>query len=330
MIDTSNPFIPLGAANPSAIKRLVVAIQHHINDGKPIPRSPFAQMVAKRITDEDDKQDFIASVSGERGSGKSYSCLYICCRIAEEVALIRGGSPKDYFNPDTNVIALEDAQNVAELLANKHKFQCILIDDASVGLSAHDWNSKASKNFIKIATTMRTRRWCIIVNTPLQKNLDNSLRDFIQVSISIAGSYHKGGFNILRAAFNQIGVNGKTYHHKLKYPGGHKVDYWAAFAPPKEIVEAYDKVRDESAIRLNQRIADTGSAIVKKVRASKTEQNAEMELARHGDTIKKLVAENPNISIRALSAKLCVSSNTTDRLLVKLGIDLSKKKQEVR
>ena len=316
-------FIPLGPANPTAIKRLAIHVQNHIDAGLPIPRSPFAQYVAHRITDPDDKQDFLASVSGPRGSGKSYSCLYILTRISEEIALILGGSPLDYFNPDTNVIALEDAQNVSELLANKAKYQCILIDDGSVGLNSHDWNSKASKNFIRICTTMRTRRWCIIVNAPQQKNLDNSLRDFIQVSLNVVGSFHKGGFNLLKATRNQISVSGKTYRHKLNYDG-HKIDLWAAFAPNKEIVKRYDRVRDESAIRLNERIAKTGdSRTVKKQDAkSRAEINAEREVVQYADAVREAIKTDPNISVRGLSAKICLSNQNVDRLLNKMGIAL--------
>ena len=323
-INPDTGFFPLGPATSSAMKRMAIAVQAHLNAGLPIPRSRFAQYVARRICDPIDKQDFLCSISGERGGGKSYTCLYILERIAEEIALIMGGDALDFFDPEKNTITLEDAQSIAEILANKKKQQCLLIDDASVGLSAHDWNSKASKNAIKIFTVMRTRRWCVVVNAPQQKNLDVSLRDFLMVSLNIAGSYHKGGFNLVRANSNQISVSGKPYRHKLSYDG-HKIDLWAALSPKPETVAAYDKVREESAIRLNSRIAETGSANVKKsfIGKSKAEENAEADVLRYGDLARAEMAADPGISLRTLSASICLSPQSTERMLHKMGLKIT-------
>ena len=326
-IDESTGFVPLGAATPSAMKRFAIFVQGHLDSGLPIPRSEFCKYVAKRVCDPDDKQDFIGAVQGPRGSGKSYSCLYILGRISEEIARIKGGEPQDYFDPEKNVIALEDAANVSELLANTKKFQCILIDDGSVSIGNHDWNSRDSKNFVKIATTCRTRRWVIIVNAPRMKTLDNSFRDFVQVTISVVGSYHKGGFNLLKANFNQFSLTtGKTYHHKLKY-FGHKIDIWAAFAPAADVVEKYDRVREESAIRLNTRIATTGNASPQKVynKKSRSEINAENEIEKYGETLKKLVSETPDISVRQLSAELCLSGQNVQRMITQMGISIKQR-----
>ena len=323
---TMNPntgFIQLGPATPSAIIRMANYTQYHLNAGLPIPRSRFAQFVANRITDPADKQMYLISVSGPIGSGKSYTCLHIAERISEEVALIRGGIPADYFNPDNNVIALEDAQNIASLMSQKNKYNVILVDDSSVGLSNHDWNSKSSKAFMKVAVTMRVRRWCVIFNAPQLKNLDNSLRDLIQCNVNIVGSYHKGGFNLCRINTSQIAQSGKTYHHKLSY-SGHKIDLWASLAPKKDTVEKYDKIREESAIRLNERVAETGSANQKKVYTgpSRAELNAESDISRYGEAAQKAIAENPQISMRGLAAKICLSGPSCERMLNKMGISL--------
>ena len=70
-------FLPLGPANGSAVKRFAIEVQNYIESEKPIPPSALGRYIAERITDEKDRQDFIGAVAGDRGSGKSYTCLSV-------------------------------------------------------------------------------------------------------------------------------------------------------------------------------------------------------------------------------------------------------------
>ena len=77
-----NPIISLGAVNSGVIRRLANYIQSFLKADRKPPRSKFAMYVAARITGVD-KQDAVCMVTGRRGSGKSYSCLYLGWRIAK-------------------------------------------------------------------------------------------------------------------------------------------------------------------------------------------------------------------------------------------------------
>ena len=122
VIPTTNPYgvpfiapglINLGAANGSALRRLANYAQAIIKSGEPIPPSPFVEWAADRITGED-KQDLTFFLQGRRGSGKSYSCLYLAKRLAEAIARRVGGTWGDYFGLG-NVATLEDTQRVLKL-----------------------------------------------------------------------------------------------------------------------------------------------------------------------------------------------------------------------
>jgi ABC-type dipeptide/oligopeptide/nickel transport system ATPase component len=278
-----------------------------------------------------DKQDFLAAVSGPRGSGKSYTCLSALNHVADEVADIRGGDPLDYFDPRHNVLALDDAQSVSELLARKsnNKHQCILIDD-NVALGNHDWNTKASKNAVKIFMTMRTMRNCIFLNAPLFQHLDNSIRDYCQMTMWIAGSFHVGGFNIVKVNYHEVSQTGKDYKHRLSFDGK-KIDYWASFAPPQHILDYYDVAREESAKRLAELISETGSATRERDytgnKKSAAEKNLERAMEKHEDTIVKMFEENPYTSLRQISSKICVSPIVASRIVDRLGLELKIKRK---
>ena len=316
-------FLQLGPSNGSAVKRFAIEVQKYLESGRQFPPSALGRYIAERITNEKDKQDFIGAVAGDRGSGKSYTCLWILWRTSVEIAKIRGGDPLDYFDPRENVLSLDDAQSVSELLARKakNKFQCLLIDD-NTAIGAHDWNSKPSKNAVKIFTTMRTMRNCIFLNAPQIKGLDNTIRDYIQISFWIAKSCHAGGFNIVRGNSKQMSSSGKAYLHRLNF-NNNVLDLWASFKPPQQILDYYDKAREESAKRLAELISETGESVRKRDYTngkSLVERRTERLIEEKGRDILEIIDNTPTISQRELSLKLCINPDVLGRVLGKMNI----------
>lgn len=323
-----DPIIRLGAVNGSVVKRLAIYVQEFIKSKRVPPRSKFAIYISTRITGVD-KQDAVCMVTGRRGSGKSFSCLYLGWRIAQEVALLLGGKWQDYFN-SRNIVALEDSARIAELLNSSDKYQIILIDDASVAVGNRGWASIENRNFLALLTTCRVRRWCLLINAPTRRSIDTQIKDMVDFSFYVIASFHAGGFNVLKASREEISpYSGKNYTHKLSYDGT-KFDYWIAFAPPQELVKDYDVVREEGAIRLNQRIVETGSfkpGDKKSKGESVSERNLQYDLATHGENLRKIVSAEPDIALTTLASRLVMSVSSTKRMLENLGITLEKRKR---
>lgn len=325
-------FLPLGPANGSAVKRFAIQVQEYLDSGKPLPRSALGIYIARRITDEHDRQDFIGAVAGDRGSGKSYTCLWILWRTSVEISKIQGGDPLDYFDPRENVLSLDDAQSVSEMLArtSKNKFQCLLIDD-NTALGAHDWNTKTSKNAVKIFTTMRTMRNCIFLNAPQIKGIDNSIRDYVQISFWVAKSCHSAGFNIVRGNSKQMSSSGKAYLHRLNF-NNNVLDLWASFKPPQHILDYYDQAREESAKRLAELISETGESVRKRDYTggkSLAERRTEKLIEEKGRDILEIIDKDPAISQRQFASELCIHPDILGRILSKMNIKRIEGKYEV-
>ena len=248
--------INLGPANPSAVKRMANYAQEVIRSGLPIPPSPFVEWVADRICGED-KQDLVFFLEGRRGSGKSYSCLYLGKRFAEAIARRMGGTWKDYFSME-NCATLEDTERVLALLSKIFSRQVILIDDAAIAISNRSWNSPQNRNWNALLMVARTNRWVILLTAPLRKHVDNQTREMCDVTAMVYRSFHKGGFNIIKMHSSDIGASGKEYSRRMNFHK-RKVDFWVAFKPDPELTKEYDVLRDESAKKLNLRIVETGS-----------------------------------------------------------------------
>lgn len=328
MTETASiPFIApgllnLGAATPSALKRLANYTTEFLKSGAPIPDSPFCEWAADRVTG-DDRQDLVLFLQGRRGSGKSYSCLYLAKRLAEAIARRKSGVWEDYFSLN-NCATLEDTERVLALLNTTGKYQIVLIDDCSLAISNRSWNSPQNRNFNALLSVCRTNRWILLLTAPLKAHVDNQTREMCDFTGTLYKSFHKAGFNIIKMTSSDISTSGKEYTHKLHFYG-RKVDYWISFKPDPELTKEYDIQRDESARRLNTRIVTTGSfkATQQDMMPKKSiaERNAEAILEKEGEAIRKYMADNPGVSMNKLSSEFGHSYQLMARVVKKVQED---------
>lgn len=315
----SNNLIDLGPANPSAIRRLAHYASLLIKSGEPIPDSPFIEWAADRITGKD-RQDLVVFLQGRRGSGKSYSCLWIGKRLGIAIAKRKGGQWNDYFNL-ANIATLEDTDSIMQLLDETGKYQVVLIDDAGLAVSNRSWNSPQNRNFNALLQTCRTRRWVLLLTAPLKKQTDNQTRDLCDINGTVYKSFHGEGFNILKITSSEISPTGKEYNHRLNF-GKKKVDFWVTFKPDDDLTREYDLQRDASAIEVNKRIVKTGSFKVERTKQthlkSLAERNVDEIVQRNGAEILKFMAENPGVSTNKISAKFCMSYQKAARVVASL------------
>lgn len=319
---------PLGPANPSAVKRLAIIASDIVKNKKPIPESPFCEWAADRVCGED-RQDLVFFLQGRRGSGKSYSFLYVGKRLAEAIARRKGGTWKNYFSLK-NIAALEDTEKVLELLNNSSECQVVLIDDAAIAISNRSWNSPENKNFNALLTVCRTRRWILLLTAPLRKHVDVQTRELCDLTGVVFKSFHKGGFNLLKITSSDISSSGKEYTHRLNF-GGKRIDMWIAFAPDPDLAKEYDIARAESAKQMNERIVQTGtfkgssSPKQEKKRIDRTEQHDLEFINEHGPSMTAWARSHPDASINQLAARFGVGYHVCTRLASKLGITFNRK-----
>ena len=313
--------IDLGPSNGGAIKRFAVYAQSIINSGKPIPESPFIEWAAERITG-DDKQDLVVFLQGRRGSGKSYSCLYIAKRLARAIAKRKGGTWQDYFSLK-NCCTLEDNETVLRILNEAGMYQVVIIDDAALAVSNRAWNSPQNKNFNALLSVCRTNRWALFFTAPLKSHIDNQIREMCDFTGTVYKSFHRGGFNILKITSSEIStLNNKEYTKKLHF-SDKKVDFWVTFHPDEELAKQYDIQRDAGTKRVNSRIVETGTFRGTEKPGQKcsiAEKNLENVIKIHGEEIRVFVQKNPDTSMNKIAVKFCISHQTAARVCDRLGI----------
>ena len=285
--------LDLGCSNRSSLARLAIWAQDLIDNKKPIPRSPFCQRAAERVTSSD-KQDLTIFISSRKGMGKSYTALYLASRIAEEISLIIGGKPSDYFTID-NCALLMDSAKITNLLSTKGKHQVLIIDDAGVGANNREFLSRGNINFNKIMMTCRTKRWVVIFTSVLKSHVDLNIREMSDILITIYKSFHDGGFNVCKAKNSSVVEmsNNKnlTMAKRLMFDKDKKIDFWVAFSPNKEIVEEYDRQRDIAADQILQESNDQ----LNEKQAGKTETKQQELFTKYYEKVKNIYESEPGI-----------------------------------
>jgi hypothetical protein len=326
--------IDLGPSNGSAITRLAFYAAALLKSGEPIPQGPFGEWAANRICG-DDKQDLVMFLAGRRGSGKSYSSLWIGIQIAQWVASIKGGTWQDYFSM-RNVATLENTDKVMKILNTAGMHNVVIIDDASLAVNNRNWASTPSKNFVALLTICRDRRWCLIFTAPLKKMTDNQVRDMVDLTATVYKSYHadinkRGGFNILKVVSWDISTSGKEYSKKMHF-GKKKIDFWVTFRPDLSIIEDYDRRRSDGRQKVTDNIIEHGSYQMtgerkKKPRSNAAEENTREYVKVHGEKLKTVITEEPTISMNQLSVRMGASPLTVSRAMIMMGISTERKKK---
>ena len=321
----------LGPNNGSAINRLAVYADRLLKTNDPIPDGPFSTWAAGRVCGID-KQDLVMFLAGRRGSGKSYSALWIAVRIATAIAKIKGGKWQDYFNLTTNIATLENTQRVMAILNEVGPNNVVIIDDASIAISNRNWQSQQNKNFNAILTICRDRRWVLILTAPLKKMADNQVRDMVDITATVYKPYHadinnRGGFNILKIVSGDISTTGKEYTKKMHFEKK-KVDFWVTFRPDMDIVAEYDKLRAEGSKKVCENIIENGSYQIdgkQQPKVSRAERNTQKLVEDNCEKVKAMVAADPTISMNQIAIELAVSPLAASRVLHELGLKLQKK-----
>jgi hypothetical protein len=334
--------IDLGASNPSAVKRLANYTQLLVDAKAVIPVSPFIQRYSDRITNPDDKQDLIFFLSGRRGSGKSYSHLYIGKRFGEAISITVYGHPnnwKEFFNLE-NCALLEDTNRIMQVLRKANKHQVVMIDDVGVGASAKNWNSPQNKNLGKLVTVCRTNRWILLLCAPLKKQADNTLREFTDLHGTVFESFHSkdSGFNILKIHKMEISEhNNQDYRYRLKFED-RKIDFYVTLRPDAKMASEYDIMREEAVARLNIRLAPMTGDSTDNAPKSRAELNLEKFISTKmsgkdhtiGEDIVIYSKLNPAVTINQLAGKYYKSNLIMERVIEKLGIDVKRSKAKKR
>ena len=300
--------------NKTIIQRAAKIASEIVRRKLKMPRCLFAMYIAKRVTGRD-KQDFTMIMTGRKGTGKSYSSLRICQLIAIEIANIMGTKPEDYFTID-NCALLEDSEGINRLVKTAGMYQILLIDDAGVAMGSRDFATQKNKNFNKLLSTCRTKRWVIILNVPAKSHIDKQIRELVDCHAQVYASFHDMGYNFVKFRSVEINEQDKNkVYLKMYVFDGRKIDFTVVFSPDEATAHEYDIRRDAAA----QKLIDATITGDEPDKITKTEQRRTELRDKYQCTITTMLQEGKSASavVRACPG---LSDATLRRIRADLGV----------
>lgn len=211
--------------------------------GKP-KQKHWISYIKQRIRNN---KNFLGFISGQTGSGKSYSSL----RIAEEL------DPE--FSIDRVVF------NGRELMAminsgTMNKGSVIVFEEIGVELNAKNWQTVTNKMLNYLMQTFRHRNFILIMNSPYLDFVDSSTRKLFHAEMRTVGIDPDKKQVRLKPHLIQYNSRIKKFYYKrlkvVTAQGKVPVDFWKVDMPSKELRRAYEDKKTEFTDRLNREIQE--------------------------------------------------------------------------
>lgn len=225
-------------------------------------------------------------INGNRGTGKSHTLLTLGVKTAQEIALLKGGAPSDYFNLDH--VAIIKLDRVLDLLENLNQFSVYGLDDIGVGYSSREWRSDKNIRMNRILQTFRTSNIVTLLSIPSKDLLDKVPREMIDryIETSKSWNFYEYGLNLVKV-FNieRLLREGKQLEILPlvdEMDGLNQYVRYAVRRPPVSIVEPYEKLRKEIADGLRKEE-------VQAIRSGEIEKNVRGE--PHAPTAKEQILD---------------------------------------
>ena len=223
------------------------------SDTKDDQNQTLGAIFASRITSKH-KKDVLMLLVGERGSGKSYTLLYFALRCAEEISKRMGGKPEDYFT-FKNVAVIQD-ETLEEQMRNLQKFNVYILDDAGVGWDSRAFASTMNRRLNHILQTCRTDNCVLLISVIDPFTIDKVPRTMVRYYAEIAEQLHDYGMNLVKVFRNKrLYREGKNLTPHLKFGHSITVRRWISFAPPEDLADEYDKVREANAQKVKEQMS---------------------------------------------------------------------------
>ncbi len=190
--------------------------------------------VIKKKINEQNKSHSLLFV-GEMGSGKSLAA--VSCAAMIDPSFVK--TPRVVFNVKDFLKVLNDAK----------KGQCVIFDEAGVGVPARDWQSQQNKIMSIISQILRFKNICIIFTTPSMRFIDINVRSMLNSVVKMKAIDFE--HNVSYSKYNVIKVidDGRITNQDFIFYGPNEereiIDPFIVPRPPEALNKWYDNLSME-------------------------------------------------------------------------------------
>lgn len=228
-------------------------------------------------------KNFLAIVTGQTGSGKSYSALSLCLQVDSS------------FTPERIVFSMKELMKLINE-GNLKSGSAILWDEAGIDASNRSWQSLTNKMINFLLQTFRHKRIVLIMTTPYLDFVDSNTRKLFHAEIVTQHINKKTKMVKTKPMVIQYNSRNKKFYYKFLRVNSGKgvapVKSWNIPKPPEWLVNEYEEMKTNFTSALNKDIEKQLNPIIlnpndkRKPLTAKQEQVLKL-LAKYKGDIKK-------------------------------------------
>lgn len=192
-----------------------------------------------------DNKNFLATITGPTGSGKSWTGLSIAELLDPE------------FNVDRVIFKARELMKLINGDTLKPG-SVIVWDEAGIDLSNRNWQSITNKMLNALLQTFRHRNFILLFTVPFHDFIDSSSRKLFHADFQTQRLNKNQGVVVLKPKLLQYNSDlGKWYRKYLKVTingGVIKIRKWKVPRPSKELIKVYEEKKNLFTKGLNQKI----------------------------------------------------------------------------
>lgn len=204
----------------------------------------FVKYIRRRI---EQNKNFLGIITGQTGSGKSWSGLSIGEMLDKDFGIdrviFRGTELMELINSDK---------------LPKRKGIVILFDEAGIDLSSRSWQSMTNKLLNFLLQTFRHRCFVLLFTTPYEDFVDSATRKLFHSELKTVSIDFGKKTTKIKPMLLQYNPELKKFYKKfLRVATGHgalPLKEWNVPAPSKKLVEEYERKKNVFTSQLNKGI----------------------------------------------------------------------------
>lgn len=227
----------------------------------------FAKEIARKLCSAN-KQNAIIMISGQMGSGKSYTALELARLISIYIAQKLKTVPEDHFSMNNiGIMVMDEIAQIYEHMDSHYR--CVyIIDDAGATFNSRRFTSDANIAQNDRIQTMRPHSNCVIFTVPMKSLMDKVVRNLSGYMIFMKDPMFEVNMtccDIRRIQIDLTSDKEKVYRKYLQNHRGDKFKLHLFRKPPDEWCEQYDIRRAKA----EKKLADKSREIVERANESK-------------------------------------------------------------
>lgn len=236
----------------------------------------FAREIARKVCSAN-KQNAIIMISGQMGSGKSYTALELARLISIYIAERMKDKPEDHFTIEDHVgiMVMDEIAKVYEHMDSHHR-NIYIIDDAGATFNSRRFTSDANIAQNDRMQTMRPHSNVVIFTVPMKSLMDKVVRNLSSYMIFMKEPMFEVNMtccDIRKIEIDLTSDKEKIYRKYLQDHKGCKFKRHIFKKPPKVWTEQYDVRRAIAEKKLADKSRETVERAneVKKPKEKKTD-----------------------------------------------------------